>query len=151
MDQIHDHKQGEKDQEEAAGEGGDLIHLDCALGAVDQNLAGNVVAVKGKGQLVAVHGHPDTVDNALDNFTEGQGHNGQIVAPQTQNGNADQEARDTGAQTAANQGADQPEGFGFDGQAVEHPAGNDHAGEGAHAHKSGVAQAQLTGNAHHQV
>ena len=89
------------------------------------------------------------VDQVFQDFAEGQRHNGEVVASQAHDRQADDDAEQSRHHAAADNGDDQQQNLaGNDGlQQRRH----DDAGKGAHPHKSGMTQAQLTGNAHHQV
>ena len=96
-----------------------------------------------------VNGNIETVENIFDDLTEGQGHDCQIVAPQTQDGYADEEADDGSQQTADEDGNNHQQNGVTD---VLVQKGNGHnAGKSADAHKTGMAQAQLAQNAHGKV
>ena len=138
---------------DARQEGGRLLHAADADGAVDDNVAvrrkahgggvldGEVEAVRIKAQ---VHG----VQHVLDDLAEGQGHDGEIVAPQAQHRDADEEAEHAGHHTADEHGERKAQHRGHfrAGDDPEH-----RAGESAHAHKARMAQAQLAQDAHGEV
>ena len=88
--------------------------------------------------------------NAIQNIIlQGQSHDGQIVAPQTQDGDTDEEAQHTGNKTAADHGQQQPHSRNGN-HGLQHSRDDD-AGEGTDAHKARMAQAQLTADAHQQI
>ena len=88
------------------------------------------------------------VHNILDDLTEGQRHDGQIVTGQAQNGDADKEAEQTGHHTADHEGQQHCQRLrcGF----VQHHI-DQRAGEGTHAHEARMAETQLTKDADSQV
>ena len=100
-------------------------------------------------ESIGIGAHIGVADNVLHNFTKGQSHDGQIVAPQTQHGNADQKAHQTGQDAAANHSAQQPQGVA--GDIILQHRSDDDAGEGTDAHKTSMAQAQFPADAHQQV
>ena len=89
------------------------------------------------------------VDQLLDDFTKGQGHNGQIVAAEPQYRGTNQETGDGGEERTQDHGYGQTNPVGGNGRLEGH--GGDDAGEGADAHKARVAQAQLSQDAHSQI
>ena len=93
--------------------------------------------------------HDQAVDEVLDDLAEGQGDDGQIVAPEPQYGYAHDDARDARAYGAGHHSDGQPQRFKGDGLCQTH--GSDDAGKSAHAHKSRMAQTQLTQNTHSEV
>ena len=93
--------------------------------------------------------HQQAVDQFLDDLAEGQRHDGQIVAPQTQHRGTDDHAGHGSHSGAHDHGDCQSQGIGGNGALQAH--GSDDAGEGAHAHETGVAQAQFAQDAHGQV
>ena len=96
-----------------------------------------------------VQAHVEVPDQVLQDLAKSQSHDGKIVAPQTQNGNADDHAHDACHNAADDHSQQQPDcavrNNGLDG------SGHHNAGESADAHETGVAQAQLTRNTNHQV
>ena len=100
-------------------------------------------------ESVAVYAHIEDVDDIFDDLAEGQGDDGQIIAPEPQNGHAHDKAGDSGAHGAHQHGHRQTDGAG--GDRLLEGEGDHNAGERAHAHKAGVAEAQLTGDAHYQI
>ena len=88
-------------------------------------------------------------DEVLQDLTEGQGDDGQIVAPQTQDGDTDEEAHDASHGAAADHGDGQAQNVRF--HTASQQTADDNAGEGADAHETGMAQAQLTADADQQV
>ena len=100
-------------------------------------------------QTGSVHAQVEVAENILHDLAKGQGHNGQIVAPEPQHGNADDKA-DQARQHAADDHADhQP----------QHPIGHrpgqqrrdNNACKRADAHKARMAQAQFPADTHQQV
>ena len=100
-------------------------------------------------QAVLIPAHQKAVDQILDDLAEGQGDNGQVVPPEPQHRNPDDEAHDGGKEGTHHQGDDHPHQIIWDSRLQAH-GGND-AGEGAHAHEAGMAQRQLSQNADGQV
>ena len=107
------------------------------------------VQVQGKMQAVLIPAHQQAVDDVPDDLAEGQGDDGQIVAPQPQHGHAHDDAGDGGKDGAHQDGQHHPRQLAGHRGGQAH--GGDDAGEGAHAHKARVAQGQLTQDTHGQV
>ncbi len=153
IDQVQHHKQGEQDQAEAGGKGGQLLHTGDAHGAAEDPLALahqlGLCGGDGKAEAGFIGADIHIADDILHDLAEGQGHDGQIVAPQPQDGNADEEADDGSQQTADENGNNHQQNGVTD---VLVQKGNGHnAGKRADAHKTGMAQAQLAADAHQKV
>ena len=91
----------------------------------------------------------DVADDVLEDFTEGQGDDCQVVAPEAKHRYADNHTGHTCHQAAAHHGQHQAQSVAF--HHASEASGNDYAYKGAHTHKARMAQTQLTGNAHHQI
>ena len=99
-----------------------LRHAGGAHGAVENDGAVSVpcVAVRWPSvdtemQAAAVHAHIEAVDDVLDDLTEGQRDDGQIVALKSQHRDADEHTGDGGKECADHHGEDQADGTGGDG------------------------------------
>ena len=124
------------------------------LGAVHQHLAVRLHAQRerilhGEMEAIAVSSDKQHIYQVLDNLTESQGHNRQIVAPQPQHRDTDEHAEEGCHQSADDQGQHKPQQA--VGNGILHTFGKESAGKGAHAHKSRMAQAQFPQHAYHQV
>ena len=91
----------------------------------------------------------EVADDVLHDLAEGQGHNGQIVAPQPQDRHTNEKAHNSGKHAAAEHGQQQPQEIIGD-NIVQKRREND-AGKSADAHKTGMAQTQLAADAYQQV
>ena len=104
--------------------------------------------LQGEVQAVGIHAQITGVHNVLDDLTKSQRDDGQVVAGQTQNGDADEHAEQTCHRAADHEGQQQCKGlrgvFGHDDI-------DERAGERADAHEAGVAEAQLTEDPDGQV
>ena len=100
-------------------------------------------------QALGIHAQVAGVHEVLDNLTESQCDDGQIIAGQTQDRDADQEAEDTSHNAAHHKGQQQRCRLGEGGVIQADP--HQRTGKSAHAHKPGVAQAQLAQHADGQV
>ena len=100
-------------------------------------------------EAAVVNAHIHIANQIFHDFAEGQRHNGQIVAPETQHGNADDKADDTGQQSAEDHGKNQPQHRA--GHGVLEERCQNHAGKRAHTHETCVSQAQFTAHTHQQV
>ena len=93
--------------------------------------------------------HIQVVDNVLHDFAKGKGHDGQIVATQTQDWNTDQKTHNTRHQTAGKHGNSQPQnGIGDHGS--RHRGHND-TGKRTDTHKARMTKAQFAADTHQQV
>ena len=151
VDEVLHHEEGKEDQREAHPEGGDGVDAHAALGAADEQLAGDVAVIEGKVQPSRVDGDIQAVDHVSDDLAEGQRHDGQIVAAQPQHRNADQNARDAREHAAHDHGQKEAHGFVFKLEGAQHPARGHDAGKRAHAHEARVAKAEFARYAHHEV
>ena len=125
-----------------------------ALGAVHQHHAVRLHAqgkgvFHGKMETAAVSSDEQHVYQVFNNLAEGQGHNRQIIAPQPQHRDTDEHAEEGCRKSADNQGQNKPQQA--VGNGILHTFGKEGAGKGSHAHKSRMAQAQLSQHAYHQV
>ena len=100
-------------------------------------------------EALVIHPQIEIADDVLHDLAKGQGHNGQVVTPQPQHGNTDEKAHDPSQRTADHHGSQQPQGP--VGNGIGQQCRRHHAAESTDAHKSGMAQAQLTADAHQQV
>ena len=130
-DEVLHHGQGDEHQDEGDDE---KVLLIKAGGRQTQRAAEALV----RGVL----------EQGLDDLAEGQGHDGQVVAAQTEGGDTDDDTADSG-HTAAHQKGDE-EGHDTVAQRFLQKRGHLTADVGTHAHKSRVAQGKLTEEAHHQ-
>ena len=152
--QVEDHGEGHQYQDKAGGEGrelqiggdahGPLENGDTAFGKIKRHLV-----LCGEVEAIFIHTDVENVDDVFDDLPKGQSDDGKVVAAETEHRHTYDGAGNTGQDGANDHGHQQPEGAGGDG-GLEREIGH-HTGKGPHAHKAGVAQAQLTGNAHHQV
>ena len=153
VDQIKDNCQRHQHQHKPGRKGGDPLGVHHPHGPPDELHApfAQLVGVAQEAELEAVFVHPqvDVGDDALDDLTESQGDNGQVVAVEPEHRDADEEAQQGGHRRPRRHGQRQAQGG--EGHAVLEGQGHGGAGESADAHKARVAQAQLAGHAHHQV
>ena len=100
-------------------------------------------------ETTAVGADIHITDEVLQDLTECQGNDRQIVAPQTQDGDADKEAHHTGQDAAADHGTDQTQNIAV--HATLQKTRDNDTGEGANAHETGMTQTQLTADTDQQV
>ena len=153
IDQVLHDEQGEQHQQKAHGEGSQLLDAGSAQGAAHDILAagGQLHLGGGDGNVedLGVGARVEVADNVLHDLAEGQGHDGQIVAPQPQDRYADEESDDTGKHAAAEHGQQQPQEI--IGNGILQKRRDDNSGKSADAHKAGMAQTQLTADTNQQV
>lgn len=105
--------------------------------------------VKDHVQTAGVDAHNEAGDDLFDDLAKSQGHDGQIVAAQTQDRDTDQEAQDGSGDSADHDADDQAHRIGRDG-ALQRDRGDD-ARVGTDAHKARVAQRQVARDADDEV
>ena len=159
MLQIQHDEQRHHHQNETGSEAGDGLDAGGTLRTFDDGDAGVAEAqilhglvageVKEDMETIFVMAHDEAGHQLLDDLTEGQSHDGQIVALKPQHGSAHDEAGDGGEQRAHDHGDGQPQTGG--GDHIQQALRSDDAREGAHAHKASVAQTQFAQNTHRQV
>ena len=92
----------------ARGALGALDDFDAVFAEAERGHALGAVHVQGDVQAVLIPAHQKAVDQILDDLAEGQGDNGQVVPPEPQHRNPDDEAHDGGKEGAHHQGDDHP-------------------------------------------
>ena len=136
----------------ASGEGGDLLDARNPHRAVEDHAPslaqGHGVFEEADVEPHAVHTDVQIIDDALDDLTERQRDDGQVVAVEAEHRDADEEARHGGAARAHDHGHQQPHRRGGKG-GLE--ADRSHRARKAHAHKARVPQRELAQNANRQV
>ena len=100
-------------------------------------------------ETVAVHAQIDHIDQILDDLTESQRHDSQIISPEPEHRDTDQHAADAGAYYAHQQRQCKAQ-RGYCNR-LHHAFGKYRAGKCSHAHKSRMPQAQLTQDTYRQV
>ena len=88
-------------------------------------------------------------EDVLHDLAEGQSHDCQIVAPEPQHRDTDEEADDASQHTADDHAQHQAQRAA--GHRLRQKGCGDDAGKRADTHKSGMAQAQFTADTHQQV
>ena len=152
IDDVKHHKKGEKHQDKAHKEGGNLVvhrNTDTYSTIDDIGLPLRRLVRKRKTHNAICIAHIQVLQDIPQDLAKCQGHDGQVVAPQTQGRNTHQEADHTSGQAAAQKANDQTNG-GVRQNAFEKGCG-DHARIYANAHKACMAQAQLTADTYQQV
>ena len=96
----------------------------------------------------AVASDIDHVHQVLDDLSEGQRHDREVVAVEPENRNPDQESEDAGHKTADE---DREQEAGKDTHTVLEAFAEKRAGERAHAHKARVPERKFAENPHHKV
>ena len=121
-----------------------------ALRACDDGLTGQLTAGEHREvQSGGVQRNVKAVDDIADDLAEGKRHDCQIVTAQTKHRDADEDARNA-CQHAADQHGDQHENRGIADLIPQRGDGND-TGKCADTHEACMAEAQLAGNADHQI
>ena len=100
-------------------------------------------------QATRVDAHDKAGDDLFDDLAKGQRHDGQVVAAQAKDRDADQEAQDGGGDGADHDADDEAHRIGGNG-ALEGDGGND-ARVGTDAHKARVAQRQVARDTDNEV
>ena len=154
IDQVHHDKQRHQNQNHADQEGGIIGRARNSLRSLDDDVSALLQsqrnAVLGRHmETAAVASQVNHIHYVFDNLSKGQRHDGQIVALQAQNRDADQDSEQSRAY-GSNQNRQEKADSGHWNRRL-HTAGEKRAGKGAHTHEARVSQAQLTGDTYRQV
>ena len=161
MDEVEHQKQCDQDENEAGGEGRKLGDTADAHGPVNDHFSvfRKLKALIQQAEMKSLFIQADVkhIDDVLDDFTEGQRYDGQIITLQTKHRNAYNHTREGGADSSDHHGNGQAQGT--EGNGVSQTGGDHDAGEGAHGHKARMPQGKLAqdtngkvqGNGHHHI
>jgi len=151
--QVVDQDQGHDDQQDAGTEVGRRLDAGGAHRAADKHLAAfgelDVVGDEGEMQTGGISADVHVVQNAHDDLAERQCDDGQIVALQLQDRDADQPADQTGQQRTGQNADDKTHRRAADGGSQQ--AGNNDGCEAADTHESRLAQIPFAGHADVEV
>ena len=100
-------------------------------------------------QAAGIDAHNEAGDDLLDNLAKGQRHDSQVIAAQTKDRDANQEAQDGGSDGADHDTDDKAHRIGGNG-ALQRDGGDD-SRIGADTHKARVAQRQVARDADDEV
>ena len=153
---VHDvehHGHGDDHEDDAGQEGRDLLDAHRALRAIDDDRSALHAERLGVGhrevQTARVKAHIEVVEDVLDDLAEGQGHDGEVVAMQAHDRDADEEPGERRAGRRDDEAQDEQHRHARD-STLEHGDRHD-AREGTHAHEAGMAEGQLAGDSHDEV
>ena len=149
VDQMEDHHKADQDQDDTRREAGYFFNAADAHGPGDNELAAleqiGLILEQTQVNAVGVDAEIEVIEYTLDDLTEGQRYDGQIVTVEAQHRDADEETHDSGKDSADDQRNRQTQRR--RGNAVLQRNGSGGAHEGADAHKARMSQGQLTQDA----
>ena len=144
---VNHDKQGNQNQNNADQERGIVRRSRNSLGTVDENLPVRL-HIHGKGVLKgyvkapAVMSQENDVDDIFNNLSKGQGHDGKVISPQAENRDSYEKSEQSCRSRADENGQEEPQAADCD--CFLGVIGEKCAGKGSHAHKTCMAQAQLS-------
>ena len=153
VNEIQHEEQRHEDEHDARGEGRNFGNARYADRTVDDHLAAvaelEILLDQAEMQAVRIPAEVHDVDDVLDDLTEGEGYDGEVVALEAEYRHADDDAGERRKDRADDHGNSQTQRSERDG--VREAGRGDDAGERAYRHEAGMAERQLAEDADGQV